>query len=121
MNFKQRMLLAITALIVLGFSISAVISFKIAQQQAFTSLVKHEMPLTLDNVYSDIQHDLLQPQLVSSLMANDTFLHHWVESKTRDIGEISQYLSHIKDKYGFLPPFSFPKKLSITHRLDIKK
>jgi len=105
MNFKQRMLSAISVLIVLGFFISAISSFKITQQQAFTSLIRHEMPLTLDNVYSDIQRDLLQPQLVSSLMANDTFLHRWVETEGQDIDDISRYLSHIKDKYGLFTAF----------------
>lgn len=105
MNYKQRMLFAIGALIVLGFSISAVSSFKIAQQQAITSLIKHEMPLTLDNVYSDIQRDLLMPQLISSLMANDTFLHDWVKTGKQDIDEISRYLSNLKEKYGLFTAF----------------
>lgn len=105
MNFKQRMLLAISTLIVLGFSISAISSFKIAQQQALTSLVEQEMPLTLDNVYSEIQRDLLMPQLISSLMANDTFLHHWAETGTEDIGEISRYLTNLKEKYGLFTAF----------------
>ena len=99
------MLFAISSLIILGFIISAISSFKLAQYQAFNSLVKHEMPLTLDNVYSDIQHDLLMPQLVSSLMANDTFLHHWVESDNQDIDQIAQYLGNLKEKYGLFTAF----------------
>jgi diguanylate cyclase (GGDEF)-like protein len=105
MSFKQRMLLAITSLIILGFVISAIFSFKISQQQALNSLINHEMPLTLDNVYSDIQHDLLMPQLVSSLMSNDTFLHSWVESKNKNVNEITQYLSHLKEEYGLFTAF----------------
>jgi len=88
MNFKQRMLLSISLLIILGFSISAVSSFKVAQQQALTSLLQQEMPLTLDNVYSEVQNDLLKPQLVSSLMANDTFVHDWIRSGELDIAPI---------------------------------
>lgn len=105
MNFRQRMLSAISVLIVSGFFISAISSFKIAQQQAFTSLIQQEMPLTLDSVYSDIQRDLLQPQLVSSLMANDTFLHLWVETEGQDIEDLAHYLSNIKDKYGLFSAF----------------
>ncbi len=105
MNFKQRMLFTITALIIIGFAISAFASFKIAQEEALSSLIKQEMPLTLDNVYSEIQRDLLMPQLVSSLMANDTFLHHWVESKEQDVTAISRYLSKIKEKYGLFTAF----------------
>lgn len=105
MNFKQRMLFAVTALIVLGFSISAIASFKLAQQQALTTLIQQEMPLTLDNVYSDIQRDLLMPQLVSSLMANDTFLHNWVNTGEQDIAEIASYLSNLKEKYGLFTAF----------------
>ncbi|WP_435236179.1 sensor domain-containing diguanylate cyclase [Psychromonas sp. PT13] len=105
MSFKQRMLMAISSLIILGFLISAIFSFKISQQQALNSLINHEMPLTLDNVYSDIQRDLLMPQLVSSLMANDTFLHSWVESESNDVDEITQYLNHIKEEYGLFTAF----------------
>lgn len=105
MNFKQRMLFTITALIILGFAISAFSSFRIARQQALNSLMKQEMPLTLDNVYSEIQRDLLMPQLVSSLMANDTFLHQWVETQEQDVTAISRYLSNIKEKYGLFTAF----------------
>ena len=99
------MLLAISTLIVLGFLISAISSFKIAQKQAVSSLITHEMPLTLDNVYSDIQRDLLQPQLVSSLIANDTFLHNWVEKDEQNIDDISDYLKNIKEKYDLFTTF----------------
>ena len=105
MDFKKRMLFAISALIVLGFFISAISSFKIAQKQATSSLITHEMPLTLDNVYSDIQRDLLQPQLVSSLIANDTFLHHWAETGEQNLEDISDYLNNIKKKYGLFTAF----------------
>lgn len=105
MGFKQRMLMAISSLIILGFLISAIFSFKISQEQALNSLINHEMPLTLDNVYSDIQHDLLMPQLVSSLMANDTFLHSWVESDNKNVNEVTQYLSHLKEEYGLFTAF----------------
>lgn len=105
MDFKQRMLLAISLLIILGFSISAISSFKAAQQQALTSLLQQEMPLTLDNVYSEVQNDLLKPQLVSSLMANDTFVHDWIRSGELDIAPISRYLNKLKERYGLFTAF----------------
>ncbi|MCW8995240.1 MAG: sensor domain-containing diguanylate cyclase [Psychromonas sp.] len=110
MTFKGRMLLTISALIVSGFLISVIASFKVAQQQAFDSLINQEMPLTLDNVYSDIQHDLLMPQLVGSLMANDTFLHDWIAGGMQNIDEISRYLSHLKEKYGLFTAFFVSEK-----------
>lgn len=112
MNFKQRMLLVISLLIILGFSISAISSFKIAQQQALTSLIQQEIPLTLDNVYSEVQTDLLKPQLVSSLMANDTFVHDWIAAGELDIDSIARYLAKLKDHYGLFTTFFVSQRSS---------
>ncbi|WP_022941544.1 sensor domain-containing diguanylate cyclase [Psychromonas hadalis] len=105
MKFKTRMLLIISSLIILGFLVSAISSFTISQQRALKSLTEQELPLVLNNVYSDIQRDLLKPQLVSSMMANDTFVHEWAENGELDIQSMSRYLQKIKQEYDLFSAF----------------
>ena len=37
------------------------------------TIVKSDLPLTSDTLYSEIQQDLLKPVFVSSLMAHDSY------------------------------------------------
>lgn len=110
MKFKTRMLLIISSLIILGFLVSAISSFTISQQRALKSLTEQELPLVLNNVYSNIQRDLLKPQLVSSMMANDTFVHEWAENGELDVQSMSRYLQKIRQEYSLFSAFFVSEK-----------
>lgn len=47
----------------------------------------------------------MRPIDISSLMANDTFLRDWVLAGEQDVGQITDYLSRIKDEYDFFTAF----------------
>jgi len=68
------------------------------------------LPLTSDNIYSEIQRDLLQPLLISSLMANDTFLINWAETGEQDPQQLSDYLAQIQRKYNTITAFFVSEK-----------
>ena len=42
------------------------------------NIVNTELPLTSDNIYSEIQKDLIRPTQIASMMSRDTFLRDWV-------------------------------------------
>ena len=105
MKFKQRMLVVVSLLIIVGFMLTASVSFYLSRQAALNSLVEHEMPLTSDNIYAEVQRDLIKPRTVSSFMGNDTFLEDWILGGEKDVAAITRYLNEIKQKYGAFTAF----------------
>ena len=102
---KRFFTLGISALVLCGFMATSLIGYFVARTSTNEQLQKQMLPLTSDNIYSEIQRDLLQPLLISSLMANDTFLIDWVESGEHDPQRLSEYLAQIQRKYSTITAF----------------
>ena len=109
MKSKYKVVFLITSLlIVLSISISFlnyVISFSSVQKQ----LKSQVLPLSLDNIYADIQKYIIKPHLLSSTMANNSFLKDWLKEE-KDIAKIKKYLSTTKKEYDLFIPFLFLQK-----------
>lgn len=105
MIYKQKMFFIISALIVFGFLSISVISYSVARNAALDNLIQTELPLAQDNIYSEVQRDLLSPKIVSSVMANDTFVKQWIADGEADVSEITKYLSNIAEKYHAFTSF----------------
>jgi len=105
MKSKYNVVLIISSLlIVLSISISVVnyiVSLKNTQEQ----LKNQSLPLSLDNIYTEIQKHIIEPYLVSSMMAHDTFVKDWIETKEQDSQKIEDYLNTIKNKFGMFSTF----------------
>ena len=71
------------------------------QQQLKTQ----SLPLSLDNIYTEIQKQIIEPYLVSSMMANDTFVKDWLLHDEESVTRITQYLDMVKNKYGMFATF----------------
>ena len=65
-NRKRIFTLTISALVLLGFMATSLIGYFVARDSTSDQLQKQMLPLTSDNIYSEIQRDLLQPLLISS-------------------------------------------------------
>ena len=87
-------------LIVAGFLVTASLSFVMSRQSALDSMIEHELPLTSDNIYAEVQRDLILPQTVASFMGNDSFLQDWVEQGEQDLNAVTRYLANVKEKYN---------------------
>ena len=69
----RRNLIALIGLILIaGFATSSVISYQVSKASLREALIGNELPLTSDNIYSEIQRDLLRPVFVASMMAAGT-------------------------------------------------
>lgn len=112
-NRKRIFTLTISALVLLGFMATSLIGYFVARDSTSDQLQKQMLPLTSDNIYSEIQRDLLQPLLISSLMANDTFMINWAENGEQDPERLSEYLAQIQRKYNTITAFLFLKKHAI--------
>lgn len=109
--FDRRSLLIVLALLLFaGFSGVTLLGYFASYRQIHAAIVETELPLTSSNVYSEIQKDLVRPILISSAMAQDTFLRDWVLRGEGDVNEIARYLMEIRRHYGAFSSFFVSEK-----------
>ncbi len=119
---KTLFVSAISLLLVVGFLATSLISYFVAKDSVTTRLREEMLPLTGDNIYSEIQRDLLQPLLISSLMAQDTFVRDWAAGGEQDPQKIIDYLTSIQKKYGTITAFFVSDKtLKYYHTSGVLK
>jgi diguanylate cyclase (GGDEF)-like protein len=102
---RTRLIAIVTLVLVAGFVATNLVNYQISRQTLRANVLETELPLTGDNIYSEIQIDLVRPIFVSSLMANDTFLHDWVKQGEEDPAQVRRYLQAIKDRYDTFTAF----------------
>jgi len=101
----KRFIAILGALIVAGFLATSLVSYFAARDSLSDQIAENVLPLTSDNIYSEIQRDLMQPIFISSLMAQDTFVRDWVLSGEEEPGRIVRYLKEIQDRYKTITSF----------------
>lgn len=104
-SIRTKLILILSVILLTGFFLTNVISYRASKQSVRTSIIDNSLPLARDNIYSEIQRDLTRPIFVSSLMANDTFLKDWVLAGEKDPVLIQKYLLEIKEQYDFFTSF----------------
>lgn len=102
---KRYTALAFAGLLLAGFVASSVISYLVTADELSEHIAREALPLTSDNIYSEIQRDLLRSTLISSLMAHDTFLHDWTLSGEQNPARMNRYLREIRRKYDTTTAF----------------
>ncbi len=105
LNDKRKLITALFILLITGFATTALVNYQVSKTAIRESIVASELPLTSDNIYSEIQKDLIRPIFVSSMMASDTFLRDWALAGERDAGQIVKYLREVKVRYGAFTSF----------------
>lgn len=102
---KFKLVPVISLFLVAGFLITSLASYFVSRASLRSEISDNTLPLTGDNIYSEIQRDLLRPVFISSLMASDTFLRDWVINGEKDVEPIIKYLNEIKTKYNTFTSF----------------
>ncbi|KAB7624100.1 sensor domain-containing diguanylate cyclase [Alkalilimnicola sp. S0819] len=97
--------LGLAALLLLGFLATSLISYFVAQDSLTERIADETLPLTSDNIYSEIERDLLRSTLISSLMAHDTFVRDWTLAGEEQPERIIRYLDTIQHKYATTTAF----------------
>jgi diguanylate cyclase (GGDEF)-like protein len=108
MNYRV-VIIIIILLVTLSISVS-VINYMVMRQSTEESLVESSLPLTVDNIYTEIQKHIIEPNLVSSMMAHDTFVQDWLLHDEADTVKIAKYLETVKNKYGMFTTFLVSEK-----------
>lgn len=115
---KIYFVVALSALMILGFLATSLTSYYVARESLSSNISDQMLPLTSDNIYSEIQRDLLRPILISSLMATDTFVLSWVNDGEDELDEIRSYLSQIQQEYGTITAFFISDKTQNYYHPD---
>lgn len=112
MTTRTRFFSLISLLLIAGFLITSVVSYMVSLTMARKGLTDSILPLTSDNIYSEIQKDLIRPIFIASMMAGDTFLRDWVMAGEQDIERMTRYLSEIRTRYQTITSFFVSDKTS---------
>jgi hypothetical protein len=119
-NHRKQFILIIVTLLCLGFLLTSFASYYVSRSSLITKIKTSELPLTSDNIYSEIQKDLLQPIFVSSLMASDTFLRDWIIQGEKDEKLIRKYLVEIQRKYHTTTSFLISERSQTYYHFKAK-
>lgn len=90
-------------------------SYFVARDSLTESLTQETLPLTSDNIFSEIQRDLLRSVLISSLMAHDTFVRDWALDGESETDRIVRYLAAIQRKYDTTSAFFVSERTRRYH------
>ena len=102
---KYKVVVLITILLIFFSILLSVVNYIVSLNNAQNQLKEQALPLSLDNIYTDIQKNIIQPYLVSSMMANDTFVQEWLANDEENNQRIERYLEAIKNKYDMFNTF----------------
>lgn len=109
---KPPFILISSCLLIIAFTAISLISYYVANRSLNQHIKTNTLPLTSDNIYSEVQRDLLQPILVSSLMAQDTFVHNWIDTGEQQPEQMYRYLKSIQDRYNAITTFFVSEQTS---------
>jgi len=105
MRLKTKVVCVIVGLL-LGVSITgSMINYLKNVRDTQLQLQNTSLPLSVDNIYTEIQQRMIEPLLVSSLMSHDTFLRDWLMDGEKDINDVVRYLTEIQQKYDIFTTF----------------
>jgi type III secretory pathway component EscS len=105
MKSRYKLVIIITSLLIVLSVSTSIVNYFVSLNSAQTQLKSQSLPLSLDNIYTDIQKHIIQPYLVSSMMAHDTFVQDWIKNDEVNKVKIKNYLEVIKNKYKLYNAF----------------
>lgn len=110
---KRYFVFILSGLLIAGFLTVSLVSYKVAEESVSSQIADDALPLTSNNIYSEIQQDLLRPIWISSQMAHDTFVIDWAVGGEKNPEKMIHYLKEIQNRYGATTSFFVSER---THR-----
>ena len=102
---QYGLLVWLSLILIAGFIGVLLVGYLISRDALQQGIAEQSLPITGDNIYSEIQKDILRPVFVSSLMAQDTFVRDWLIDGEQDTALIIKYLKEIKTKNNAISSF----------------
>lgn len=110
MRFDYRIVFIITALLFTLSTSLTVINYVDSVESTRKQLKNSSLPLTVDNIYTQIQKQIIEPNLIASMMSHDTFMKDWLLHEENDVNQITHYLQTITNKYKMFTAFLVSEK-----------
>jgi hypothetical protein len=104
-SVRYPLIAAVSVILTCGFLTTNLIGYFASKDSLRGLVIQNELPLTSDNIYSEIQRDLLRPVFISSLMASDTFVKDWLLNGEQDVAPMVRYLEAIRAEYDVFTSF----------------
>lgn len=105
LSVKTKLILALSVIMLVAVAVISSVNYVVSRDAVRKELLTSSLPLTRDNIFSELHRTLMQPLSLSSLMASDTFLIDWSIEGEQDKTKIQKYLAEVRDKYGYLTAF----------------
>ena len=115
---KRLLIFRLSLLLVAGFLATSLVSYVVSRSSLRRQINDTALPLTSDTIYSEIQRDLLEPILVSSLMAHDTFFRDWVIDGEKDQAPVAKYLHEIMAQFDVFTTFFVSEATQTYYHAD---
>ncbi|MBU2893054.1 sensor domain-containing diguanylate cyclase [Colwellia sp. D2M02] len=110
MRFNYQIIVIITALLFVLSSSLTLINYFASINSTTKHLKESALPLTVDNIYTEIQKNIIEPSLIASMMSSDTFMKDWLTHEEDDIEQITRFLDTIQNKYKMYTTFLVSEK-----------
>lgn len=117
-NQKHKLIVTLSFLLIIGFLAASLVSYYVARATLRSQIESSGLPLTVDNIHSEIKRELLQPIVISTFMANDTFLRDWIINGEKDVKIITNYLAETTSKFNTLTSFFVSDKTMIYYQSE---
>ncbi|MCW9045639.1 MAG: diguanylate cyclase [Alphaproteobacteria bacterium] len=78
-----------------GFIVTSIFSYTVARYSLTDRIVDETLPLISENIYLETQNKLDRHIVISSQMAQDTFVQDWIVEGEKDSSRIEKYLATI--------------------------
>ena len=117
-TYRWRLLLIVGVILISGFTVVNLASYYVSSNSIRSALINNELPLTSNNIYSEIQVSLLRPIYISSLMANNTFLRDWMLDGEKNSTKITKYLAEIRNRYAVASTFLVSAETNRYYHFD---
>ena len=117
-SHKKKLIVALSVILIIGFLTTSLVSYFVSRASLRGQIDEMALPLTSDNIYSEIQRDLIKPVLISSFMAHDTFLIDWILGGEKNVAQITQYLKEVKTQYNTFTSFFVSEKTKIYYQAE---
>ena len=100
-TIKNRLILFLSLILATAFILISILNYTAAREAITDEIRTSSLPLLRENIYSEIQQDLLPALNIASMMATDSFLKNWTLRGEQKTDEVVQYLREIRDKYNY--------------------
>jgi len=116
LSARNTLLAALAVILFCSFVGVSFLNYKITRVSIHNEILRNDLPLTMDNIYSELSSELTRPLLVASFMAADTFVKDWALDGESEPDKIIRYLDQIKNKYGFFTTFFVSATSGVYYR-----